>query len=85
MRSLTAKTLTDAQPLRRNLEEIRRQGYALVREETQLGIAAVAAPVRSRRRQVVATISVVVPNDFADADKLVQGLLAAAKAISAAL
>ena len=82
---LTPKTMTHPKQLRRDLESIRQQGYAIVREETQQGIAAVAAPVRTHRRQVVASLSVVVPNDFSGLEKLVYGVTAAAKAISNAL
>jgi len=81
----TPKTMTDPQQLRRSLEQIRSQGYALVHEETQLGVAAIAAPITTRRRQVVASVSVVIPNSFAITDKLVHGVTAAAKSISAAL
>lgn len=81
----TPETITHPERLRRNLDDIRRQGYALVREETQLGIAAVAAPIRTQRRQTVASLSVVVPNDFSDTQKLVHGVVAAAKSISGAL
>lgn len=81
----TPQTITRPERLRRNLDDIRRQGYALVRQETQLGIAAIAAPIRTQRRQIVASLSVVVPNDFSEPEKLVHGVLAAAKAISGAL
>lgn len=81
----TPKTIIDPKQLRLDLEGIAQRGYAIVREETQLGVAAVAAPVINRRRQIVASLSVVLPNDLAEQDKLVQGVSAAAKAISSAL
>lgn len=82
---LTAKTITDPTQLRQDLDQIRQRGYAIVREETQLGVVAVAAPIINRRRHVVASLSVVVPHQLTDPEKLVQGVRAAAKAISAAL
>ena len=82
---LTAQTVTDPHQLRQDLESIRQRGYALVREETQPGVAAIAAPVINRRRQVVASLSVVIPNESTDPEKLVRGVIAAARAVSAAL
>ena len=82
---LTPKTITNPNQLRQDLEQIRQQGYAFVREETQPGVAAIAAPVISRRRQVVASLSVVVPNSMTDPEKLIHGVTAAARAVSAAL
>lgn len=82
---LTPRTVTDPQLQRADLARIQRQGYAVMRDETQLGVAAVAAPVRTARRQLVAALSVVVPSQFADFDKLIHGVTAAAKAISAAM
>lgn len=82
---LTPHTVVDPQDQRRDLAQIYRQGYAVMREETQLGVAAVAAPVRTARRQLVASLSVVVPSQVAEFDKLIHGVTAAAKAISGAL
>lgn len=81
----TPKTIIEPHRLRQDLESIRHRGFAVVREETQLGVNAVAAPVINRRRQVIASLSIVLPTDLTDPEKLVQGVRAAAKAISAAL
>jgi DNA-binding IclR family transcriptional regulator len=54
----TASTLTRAAALRRELAQARRQGFALAREELEVGFVAVGAPVRNYAGQVVAAISV---------------------------
>lgn len=82
---LTPKTVIDPDQIRQDLDQIRQRGYALVREQTQPGVAAIAAPVINRRRQVIASLSVVVPNDLTEPEKLIHGVTAAARAISAAL
>ena len=55
---LTEATITDAGHLRTQLEQIRRQGYAITSGELEPGFVAVAAPVYDRERQVVAAISI---------------------------
>lgn len=55
---LTEATVTDLTRLRTQLEQIRRQGYAVTDGELEPGFAAVAAPVYDRERQVVAAISI---------------------------
>ena len=53
----TEKTNTSPVELRRELEVIRRQGYAVDDEEYEDGIRAVAAPIRDRGGQVVAVLA----------------------------
>lgn len=55
---LTEATITDVAYLRTQLEQIRRQGYAITSGELEPGFVAVAAPVYDRERQVVAAISI---------------------------
>ena len=58
---LTANTITDPQLLSRELEAVRRRGYALDDEESFQGIRCLAAPLRDRDGRVVAAISVTAP------------------------
>lgn len=55
---LTENTITSPQALREELEKVRRQGYAVDRQESEIGICCVAAPVRGIGGRVVAAISV---------------------------
>jgi DNA-binding IclR family transcriptional regulator len=57
---LTPHTITDRPLLERDLEAVRRQGFATIVDELELGLAAVAAPVRDADA-VVAALSVAGP------------------------
>jgi DNA-binding IclR family transcriptional regulator len=57
----TPNTITDPRRLARELEAIRRQGFALDDEEAFPGIRCVAAPLRDREGRVLAAVSVTVP------------------------
>lgn len=59
--ALTDRTITRAAELRKQLEAVRAQGFALDNEELELGVRAVAAPVRDRGGEVVAALSVACP------------------------
>ena len=56
----TSRTITDRPLLERELEAVRRQGFATIVDELELGLAAVAAPVRDADG-VVAALSVAGP------------------------
>jgi len=55
----TVNTITQKEALRRELEKIRQQGYALNREERLLGRAAIGAPIFGRHKQILAAICLV--------------------------
>jgi len=78
----TANTITDPARLRAHLSEIRRDGYAVTREEMTLGSCSVAAPVRDGDGQVVAALSLVARNSTADLRRLTPAVLTAARALS---
>lgn len=82
---LTPHTIVDPAILRRELGRVRQRGYAIVRDETSMGAASVAVPVRARYQGVVAAVSVVVPSEFIGLESLAPGVAATAKAISEAL
>jgi DNA-binding IclR family transcriptional regulator len=54
----TPRTITDRAGLRRELEWVRRHGYAQARGEVEEGLNAVAAPVFDPRGHIVAAVSV---------------------------
>lgn len=57
----TAKTITTAGALARELEAIRRRGYSEDDEEFLAGVCCLAVPVRNRRAEVVAGLAVMAP------------------------
>ncbi|MGE5618565.1 MAG: IclR family transcriptional regulator [Sphingomonadaceae bacterium] len=58
LQPFTPITITDPKRLRQELEEIRRQGYAISVGEHSPGIASVSCPVRDQEGQVVAAINI---------------------------
>ncbi len=55
---LTARTVTSAAALRTEIGKVRTQGWALVNQELEEGLRALAAPVRDRAGRVVAAVNV---------------------------
>ena len=58
LRRFTPNTITQARALKRELEHIRAQGYAIDDEEHEPGIRCVAAAVRNYTGNVIASISI---------------------------
>ncbi len=61
LKRMTAHTITGLPQLRRELERIREQGYALDQEEAVEGLSCVAGPVFNHAGQIVAAFSVAGP------------------------
>ncbi len=66
--SFTVQTITQIRRLERELEAVRRLGYAVDREEITRGIMCVAAPIRGGDDRVVAAISATFPA-YVDKDR----------------
>lgn len=58
LEKLTDNTVTDRSQLLAQLKEVRTRGWAQTREELEVGLNAVAAPIRSSSGEVVAAVSV---------------------------
>jgi IclR family transcriptional regulator, KDG regulon repressor len=56
--AVTPHTITDPDELRRDLAEVRRRGYAVSFEETDLGVAGISVPVRDHLDRVIASLSI---------------------------
>jgi len=54
----TSSTITSKAKLREELEAVRTQGYAVAVDELEVGLTAVAAPIRNAHGDVVASMSV---------------------------
>ena len=59
--AITPKTIVDLNMLMADLAQVRARGYALDDEETEIGLRAIAAPIRDNAGEVVAAISVAGP------------------------
>ena len=84
LESWTTETMTTPERLRDALAQVRRRGYALLAGHVHPDAAGIAVPVRDGLGQVVAALSVIVPND-ARAVSTVPALLAAARGIGRSL
>jgi len=67
----TAKTITTEAGLRADLEAVRGRGYAVIDEELEPGLVAVAAPVRGYDGVVIAALSVSAPVNRMSRDTVV--------------
>ena len=86
--ALTGATLTTWRALRRELDAVRRQGYAMAVDEYEEGLTALAAPVRNAHGEITASVSVSGPTFRLDEDgvnAVRAKLLPAAAEISARL
>ncbi len=88
LRRLTDHTITSRAALFQQLEEIRQRGWALDDEETEIGVRAVAAPIRDITGRAVASIGIPGPAGRLNNERIgemAQALMEAARAISARL
>jgi IclR family pca regulon transcriptional regulator len=58
LRTLTTRTIADADALRAELARVRAQGWALVDQELEEGLRSLAAPIRDPDGRVVAAVNV---------------------------
>ncbi len=70
LEALTEATLVDAAHVRKQLAEVRSQGYAVAIDELELGFVAIAAPVFGYDGSVEAAVSVGGPGTRLTADRL---------------
>ena len=71
----TRRTVTDPDDLRRTLDDVRRQGYALVKQELEDGLVSIAVPIRDRTGAVVAAMNVSANAMRVEPDTLVSDVL----------
>ncbi|MBO1768187.1 IclR family transcriptional regulator [Allobranchiibius sp. GilTou38] len=83
---VTPYTVTSAARMRRQLDRVRRDGYATTTEEMTLGACSAAVPIRAAEgEQVVAALGVVVADLRRDRARLVTALRVAAQGIGRSL
>jgi len=81
----TSHTITRKKALRDELARVREQGYAVAVDELEVGLTAVAAPIRNAHGDVVASMSVSGPTFRLTADRVddvAAALVAAAEEVS---
>ena len=72
LRAYTANTITTLDGLMRELEEVRQRGFAIAIDELEIGLTAVAAPVRNIHGEVMASLSISGPTFRLDARRVPQ-------------
>src|SRR4051794_11328142 len=88
LRSYTSHTITSFEHLIAELDEVRRLGYAIAIDELEIGLTAVAAPIRNTHGEPVASMSISGPTFRLDARRVPQmaeAVVAAADEVSARL
>src|SRR5665648_97146 len=61
LRRLTENTITDEEELEKELNRIKKQGFALDREENEKNVRCIAAPIRNHQGRVIAALSISSP------------------------
>lgn len=80
----TPHSLTTLEALEKELDKVRRHGFAYDDEEAEIGLKCVAAPIYDDEGQIVAALSVSAPADRHNPD-WAQQVVSTAKAVSQAL
>jgi IclR family transcriptional regulator, pca regulon regulatory protein len=75
LRPLTDGALTTSAALREELARVRRQGWALVDQELEVGLRSVAAPIRDANRRAVAAVNVAAHASRTTLEQVRRGLL----------
>jgi DNA-binding IclR family transcriptional regulator len=71
LKRLTANTITDPSALKKELEEIRRRGYAVSDQEIYQGVKAIAAPIFDFQGKITASLGVAGPRERLTVKKVV--------------
>jgi len=82
LRAVAPKTITDPAVLRRRLEAVRRDGYAILAGSIESVATGISVPVRDRAGSTIAALSAVVPHGWAEERETLAALQRAAAAIS---
>jgi len=57
----TSNTIVETESLLRELKNIKDQGYSIEKEEVELGIYSIAAPIYNEKNNLIGTISIIAP------------------------
>jgi IclR family transcriptional regulator, pca regulon regulatory protein len=75
LKPFTPFTIVDAKKICRRIAEVRKQGYALLDREYDVGVRAIAVPVRNRSGTAIASIDVAVDPHLHGVDLLIKTAL----------
>jgi IclR family pca regulon transcriptional regulator len=81
----TNKTVTDASGLLREIETARRQGWALIDQELEVGLRSVAVPIVDSERRTIAALNIGTHASRWPIQKLTQEVLPGLKRTAAAI
>ena len=81
----TPYSILDRDAFSLRLEEIRKNGYVLEREEAVEGILGIAAPIRDYSRQVIAALGAALPLVKTNSDKNLERVIHLVKAAGDAI
>jgi len=68
----TKNTITSIETYKKQLNEVRRLGYAVAVEENAYGFSAIAAPIRDNHGEVIASVTIMVPSFRITKEKLIR-------------
>jgi IclR family pca regulon transcriptional regulator len=77
LEALTPMTVTDTGAIKKELQRVRQQGWALVDQELELGLRSIAAPLRNRPGCAVAALNVSTHASRVDMERLLGEFLPA--------
>ncbi len=75
IKPLTPKTIVDLEVLKRVVDQVRSNGFALTDEELELGLRAIAVPVKNRRGNAVAAMNIGVHASRVSAGEMIHRFL----------
>ncbi|MFD2368675.1 IclR family transcriptional regulator [Brevibacillus sp. GCM10020057] len=85
LQSFTAQTKTAMQALKAQLEEIRRNGYAVSNEEFEIGIYSVAFPIFDRDGVIMAAVNIASPTSMINESTVDEQIIPAVREAAIAL
>jgi IclR family transcriptional regulator, pca regulon regulatory protein len=77
---MTTKTITNRKAFLMEIDRIRRQGYAIIDEELEIGIRSIAVPIASETGRVVAALNSSTSTARHEVSELVENFLPRLKA-----
>ncbi len=85
LRAVAPKTITDPEVLRRRLESVRRDGFAVLAGSIESVATGISVPVQDRAGTTIAALSAVVPHGWRREQETLAALRAAARGISVSI